>query len=693
MNKGYVLNGRYEIINRLGEGGMADVYLAEDLILKRKVAVKLLRLDFRDNPKAKKRFQHEAMAATELDNPHIVGIYDVDEVEGMQYLVMEYVDGEDLKQYIKDRFPIPYAEVVDIMEQICSAVSEAHRHNIIHRDLKPQNILVDKKGYIKITDFGISRAGTEDTMTQTRSIIGSIHYLSPEQIKGEMATQQSDIYSLGIILYQILTGKVPFNGDTAVSIAIKHSQEPMPSVRDFDPRIPQALENVVLRATTKDPKDRYRTVNQLADDLNTSLDKSRANESKFIVPDERQKVDEKTRVMPFNALPSSSASANESDAQRPLPNDNENRSADKRPQKRMSKRKRRWLILGGILAFLVLLLTLVMIVTANGKTTVPVITGTEENEASQKIKSADLRLGKVRYHSSDTIDRNRVISSNPHENTKVKKNTKVSLVVSSGPRKVRVDNYVGQNYDQVKQRLESEGFKVRRRNAPSSSFRTGRVLQQDFEAGKKMNPAKHTLTFVVSTGIKQITLEDLTGMSKAQVISYANKEEINPTFDYVYSSDQPKGRVVKQSPAANTSIRQGGNVAVSLSRGSKTKKNDDLKSFDVRVTIPYFDGNQGSSSASSAFNNSQGTQAPASSSSAESATPEPTSAETPENVVLIYLKDHDHDFGTVYKQMVITKDTAVSLPFKLTKNEVGRYKIVRDGQTILRDNNITYDSH
>lgn len=257
MNKGYVLNGRYEIIGRLGEGGMADVYLAEDLILKRKVAVKLLRLDFRDNPKAKKRFQHEAMAATQLDNPHIVGIYDVDEVEGMQYLVMEYVDGEDLKEYIKDSFPIPYAEVVNIMEQICSAVSEAHRHNIIHRDLKPQNILVDKNGYIKITDFGISRAGSEDTMTQTRSIIGSIHYLSPEQIKGQMATARSDIYSLGIILYEILTGKVPFNGDTAVSIAIKHSQTPMPFVRDFDPRIPQALENVVLKATAKNPDDRF----------------------------------------------------------------------------------------------------------------------------------------------------------------------------------------------------------------------------------------------------------------------------------------------------------------------------------------------------------------------------------------------------------------------------------------------------
>lgn len=287
MNKGYVLNGRYEIIGRLGEGGMADVYLAKDLILKREVAVKLLRLDFRDNPQAKKRFQHEAMAATQLDNPHIVGIYDVDEVEGMQYLVMEYIDGEDLKKYIGDHFPIPYAEVVNIMEQICSAVSEAHRHHIIHRDLKPQNILVDKNGYIKITDFGISRAGTEDTMTQTRSIIGSIHYLSPEQIKGQVATEQSDIYSLGIILYELLTGKVPFTGDTAVSIAIKHSQEAIPSVRDFDPRIPQAMENVVLRATAKDPNDRYATVDQLADDLNTSLDRSRANEPRFVVPEKK----------------------------------------------------------------------------------------------------------------------------------------------------------------------------------------------------------------------------------------------------------------------------------------------------------------------------------------------------------------------------------------------------------------------
>ncbi|PAK87476.1 Stk1 family PASTA domain-containing Ser/Thr kinase [Lentilactobacillus parakefiri] len=679
MNKGYVLNGRYEIIGRLGEGGMADVYLAEDLILKRKVAVKLLRLDFRDNPKAKKRFQHEAMAATQLDNPHIVGIYDVDEVEGMQYLVMEFVDGEDLKKYIKDNFPIPYAEVVNIMEQICSAVSEAHRHNIIHRDLKPQNILVDKNGYIKITDFGISRAGTEDTMTQTRSIIGSIHYLSPEQIKGQMATTRSDIYSLGIILYEILTGKVPFNGDTAVSIAIKHSQTPMPSVRDFDPRIPQAMENVVLKATAKDPDDRYQTVNEMAADLNTSLDKSRANEPKFTVQPPQNSVDEATRVMPFSPLADTTASA----AANPAKREEKATQPTNNKQPAKKKRRRRWWLIGGIVGVLLIIMALIMIVSANGKTTVPIVSGTLETEAEAKIKDADLVVGDIKYQSSDKIDRHRVISSSPKESSKVKKGTKVSLVVSSGPRLVRVGNYVGQEYDVVKQKLEDEGFTVHKRNAPSSSFGSGRILQQDFESGKRFNPATKTLTFVVSTGVKRITLKDLTGMTKAQVVSYSNKVEINPTFDYVYSDDQPKGRVVRQSPNANESIQQGGNVAVWISRGPKKDSSDELKSFNVKITIPYLDNNSAASSDSTL--NESGI-------SSDDASTESTSGSN-ENVVLIYLKDHDHSLSTVYKQMVITKDTQVTLPFKLSGSEVGQYKVVRDGRTIMRDNNVTYNSH
>lgn len=231
--------------------------------------------------------------------------------------------------------------------------------------------------------------------------------------------------------------------------------------------------------------------------------------------------------------------------------------------------------------------------------------------------------------------------------------------------------------------MEDEGFTVHRRNAPSSSFGSGRILQQDFESGKRFNPATKTLTFVVSTGVKRITLKDLTGMTKAQVVSYSNKVEINPTFDYVYSDDQPKGRVVRQSPNANESIQQGSNVAVWISRGPKKDSSDELKSFNVKITIPYLDNSSAASSDSTL--NESGISSDAASTDSSSG--------SNENVVLIYLKDHDHSLSTVYKQMVITKDTQVTLPFKLSGNEVGQYKVVRDGRTIMRDNNVTYDSH
>ncbi len=299
MKPNYTLNGRYRIIRSLGEGGMANVYLARDLILDRDVSVKLLRLDLRDDPQTVKRFQREALAATELVHPNIVSVYDVGEENGMQYLVMEYVEGMDLKAYIKQHFPIPYQEVINIMEQVLSAVEVAHEHNIIHRDLKPQNILIDQHGNAKITDFGIAVALSEHTLTQTNTVLGSVHYLSPEQARGGMATKRSDIYSLGIILYELLTGTVPFKGETAVSIAIKHFQSEVPSVREFDPRIPQALENVVLKATTKRPENRYGTVQEMAEDLETSLSPRRASEPRYS-PDAED--DGETKVLDKAAL-------------------------------------------------------------------------------------------------------------------------------------------------------------------------------------------------------------------------------------------------------------------------------------------------------------------------------------------------------------------------------------------------------
>lgn len=260
MEIGYKLDGRYRIIRSIGEGGMANVYLAHDLILDRDVAIKILRLDLQHDPATMRRFQREELASTELVHPHIVAVYDVGEDHGIQYIAMEYVKGMDLKQYIAAHYPMPYQSVVNIMNEILSAVNQAHAHGIIHRDLKPQNILVNESGHIKITDFGIAVALSENSLTQTNSLLGSVHYLSPEQARGSVATKQSDIYALGIILYEMLTSKVPFEGETAVSIALKHFQSDIPSVRKIDPKIPQALENVVLKATAKAPIDRYQSV-------------------------------------------------------------------------------------------------------------------------------------------------------------------------------------------------------------------------------------------------------------------------------------------------------------------------------------------------------------------------------------------------------------------------------------------------
>src|SRR5699024_555133 len=237
---------------------MANVYLAEDIILQRKVAVKILRLDLQNEPQTQARFQREALATSELSHPNIVSVLDVGTDHGLPYMVMEYVDGPNLKEYIQKNSPLDLNEIIRIMDQILSAVALAHKYNVIHRDLKPQNILMNKRGNIKIADFGIAVALNKSSITQTNSVMGSVHY---------MVTKQSDIYSLGIILYELITGTVPFNGDTPVAIALKHAQEPIPSIRKKDSSVPQALENVVLKATAKDPRDRYATAQEMKADL------------------------------------------------------------------------------------------------------------------------------------------------------------------------------------------------------------------------------------------------------------------------------------------------------------------------------------------------------------------------------------------------------------------------------------------
>src|SRR5699024_7624896 len=278
---GHLLNERYRIKRRIGGGGMANVYLGYDLILERNVAIKVLRMEFVNDPEFVERFDREAQAATSLSHPNIVSIYDVGEEDDILYIVMEYIDGLTLKEYVMQHGPLSVEIAVDIMEQLTSAIQHAHENGLIHRDIKPQNVLIDHHGTVKVTDFGIAIALSATALTQTNSVLGSVHYLSPEQARGGKATKKSDIYSLGIVFYELVTGQMPFSGQSPVSIALKHLQNDTPSVRQINPAIPQSVENIILKATTKDPFNRYQSVAEMEHVISISLNPENINEPKF----------------------------------------------------------------------------------------------------------------------------------------------------------------------------------------------------------------------------------------------------------------------------------------------------------------------------------------------------------------------------------------------------------------------------
>lgn len=675
MRTGYTLNGRYRIIRALGEGGMANVYLAHDLILDRDVSVKLLRLDLRDDPSTIRRFQREALAATELVNPNIVQVYDVGEENGMQYLVMEYVEGTDLKAYIKAHFPIAYQEVIHIMAQILSAVQTAHEHNIIHRDLKPQNILIDQHKVAKITDFGIAVALSEHSLTQTNTVLGSVHYLSPEQARGGMATKKSDIYSLGIILYELLTGTVPFEGETAVSIALKHFQSEIPSVRDIDPRIPQALENVVLKATAKRPEDRYADAASMAADLKTSLSPKRAGEVKFTPV---QDDDGETKVLPVSALNLSqptdakaattadtSASADQTDT-KTQPTGKKGRKKTRHP------RRRKFLLAGLVVLLLVAGILIGMALFRPQMTSVPSVAGRTEKVAKSRLADAYLTVGKVHKTASGSVKIHRAVRTEPRAGTQLKRHTVVDLWISTGPKRYRLADYQGDAYASTAAKLEALGFTVHRESVHSTSVPAGRIMQQSVQAGKNVVPSRTDITFTVSTGSATVTLADLTNKTKAQAQNYATDHNLNLAFDYAYSNDVTKGRVIKQSPGEGAVVQEGDEVTLTMSRGMESQSSSSVDQFSVNVKIPFDDSASESSSDSDSDDDS-------SSSSSSSAS----------NLIQIYLKDQDHSLSTIYKQMTITSDTSVTLPFTVASGKAGAYKVVRDGHVIASDSHVT----
>ena len=562
---GKIFAGRYRIVKQIGRGGMADVYLAKDLILDgEEVAVKVLRTNYQTDPIAVARFQREARAMADLDHPHIVRITDIGEEDGQQYLAMEYVAGLDLKRYIKEHYPLSNEEAVRIMGQILLAMRLAHTRGIVHRDLKPQNILLTPDGTAKVTDFGIAVAFAETSLTQTNSMLGSVHYLSPEQARGSKATVQSDIYAMGIIFYEMLTGHIPYDGDSAVTIALQHFQKPLPSVIDENPSVPQALENVVIKATAKKLTDRYQSVAEMYVDLSSSLSYNRRNEPKLLFND-TTKADTKTlpkvSQSTLTSIPKVQTQSPKPQAAKPSQQVLEDNYATKPVKKR--KFRVRYMIL---LASIVLVAaSLIWILSRTPATiAIPDVAGQTVAEAKETLKKANFEIGEEKSEASEKVEEGRIIRTDPGAGTGRKEGTKINLVVSSGKQSFQLSNYIGRKSTDViaelKQKKVPENL-IKIEEEESSESEAGTVLRQSPAAGTTYDLSKaSTITLTVAKKVTSVAMPSYTGSSleftKNNLVQIVGIKEAN--IEVVEVSTAPdgtaEGTVVEQSPKAGEKV-------------------------------------------------------------------------------------------------------------------------------------------
>lgn len=558
ITRGQLINDRYEIIRSIGEGGMANVYLAQDTILDRKVAVKILRGDLAEDEKFVRRFQREAISASSLNDPNIVEVYDVGEDDGKYFIVMEYVQGLTLKQLIKKRGSLTLPEVVDIMLQLTSAVAHAHESYIIHRDIKPQNVIILEDGRVKIMDFGIAVALNAGEFTQTNSVMGTVYYIPPEQANGGAATIKSDIYSLGILMYELVTGHVPFKGDNPVEVAIKHMNEPIPSICEYDPEMPQSIENIILRASAKNPKNRYESAWDMHEDLETALDKERFNEPKVIYKYPEKGFDDDDRPISRGGRAARNA-------------ENEETKKDKRMNKAL-------IILGTIVGVLIAALLFVFIlwpnISAGSDVEVPDVQGMTVKQAQNTLEDDGLEVEKkVKEETSDDVDEGKVIGTDPEIGESVKEGTKVTLIVSKGSEKIEIEDYTGEDVDDVKAKLEEAGIKVvidKKDVASSEGKKENTIIEQDVDAGEKLGDGD-TITLIIPNIYK--TYPDFTDGTymEEDVKKFCDENGITLNVTYVEDMTKSEGVVTYQNMGAGSRINSNDNLRI------KVVKNPELE--------------------------------------------------------------------------------------------------------------------
>lgn len=543
---------------------MANVYLAYDTILDRNVAVKVLRGDLATDEKFVRRFQREALSASNLYHPNIVQIYDFDSEDGQYYIVMEYVEGKTLKQLLKRRGSLTITEVIDIMSQVTDGMAHAHDSYIIHRDIKPQNIMILDNGMIKITDFGIAMALNSTQLTQTNSVMGSVHYLPPEQAAGKGSTIRSDIYSMGILMYELLTGQVPYKGDNAVEIALKHLKEPLPSIRKILPELPQSIENIILKATAKNPQNRYKDAREMHQDIITALDESRINEPKLVYKykendlEETKSLDEAVEVIKKQ--------------------EKESMEKMKKQELEETKSEKKILIIfASIFTGLIVLAAVIVFLLphiSKGKTlSVSDVSKLSKVEATNKLVKQGFTVScgeeDYKYDSSDTIEEGYAIKTSPEAGTMVKEGKTICIIISSGENTFQLEDYTGMNYFEVKGILDTKCKDLcnviidKEKVKETDTYEDNTVIKTSPEKGTTIKKGDTIKLFIPD---KEVLYPDFTTYTVEQVDEFAKKYNLTVEKKYVENSLLPPGTITSQSRSKGTVVTSPGEFSITITK-------------------------------------------------------------------------------------------------------------------------------
>ena len=565
--KGQKINDRYEIIRSIGEGGMANVYLANDTILERRVAVKILRGDLASDEKFVRRFQREAISASSLSHPNIVEMYDVGEDDGKYFIVMEYVEGKSLKSLIKKRNGLTLPEVIDIMLQLTDGIACAHNSYIIHRDIKPQNIIVLDDGRVKITDFGIAQALNRHELTETNSVMGSVHYLPPEQANGTGTTIKSDIYSLGIVMFELLTGKVPFKGENAVEIAIKQMKDPIPCINEYKEGIPQSIENIILKATAKNPKNRYDSVLEMQDDIKNALTEEKRLEKRleFKYPEfEKEEIETPSRAKK-----------------------NAQREERIKEEERENKNKKNLWITGIILSLIVLISLFVILILPSLKKVpeviIPDLTSKTVSEAVKELEGLGLVVEtKIKEQYSENVEEGKIIKTNPQIGMKVKEGTSVTITVSLGLEGFLSENYVGKNYIEVKTMLETKGIEVvleEQEYTEKDEIKEYSVLKQDIEVGVELKKGDKVTITIPKIIVTYPDFSDGT-WTVEKIEKFCKDNNIVLKQKTIKSNEYPNETILSQDRAFESKVVSGVTLTITVSETVEEQKNEIIAPTD-----------------------------------------------------------------------------------------------------------------